>query len=405
MKITKLIIIIFFFLITFTSISYAADTKIYYVSITKAELYSHPGKSLKKYLNKGTEVTYLGKIDSYYKIKYKSSTYYVKKTSLKYKKTIKSNTNQTNLDEKMPIVSTSSSLYTYEDMVSDIKEMSDKYKNLIKTGSIGTSVLNRDIPYFIIGNQDATKKILIVGSFHAREYISSQLIMKQAEYYLSNYESGTYNTYKFKDILNKCSIYFIPMLNPDGVSLVQKGLSSVSDNDIRNKIYHMNNCKYDFKSWKANANGVNLNFNFNALWENIPAEAPGPEKCKGETFESEPESKELCEFVNKNDFASVIAYHTSGSIIYWYFGQKTEQYKRDNQIAKGLSNITGYKLVTPSLSKPGGFKDWFVSCKSRPGFTIEVGKNANNSPLSISEFYDIFCRNKYIPMYLCYIMG
>lgn len=393
------------FLIIFTSTAYAADNKIYYVSATKAELYSRPGKTLKKYLDKGTEVIYLSKIDTYYKIKYKSKTYYVKKNSLKYKKAIKSNNNQINLDEKMPIVNTSISLYTYDDMVSDIKEMTDKYKNLISVGSIGNSVLKRDIPYFAIGNQDAPKKILIVGSFHAREYISTQLIMKQAEYYLSDYENGAYGNDKFKDILNKCSIYFIPMLNPDGVTLVQKGLSSVSDNDIRNRIYHLNNNNYSFTSWKANANGVNLNFNFNALWEKIPFAAPGPEKYKGQTFESEPETKQLCEFVNKNDFASVIAYHASGSIIYWYFGQNSDEYKRDNQIAKGLSNLTGYELVAPSLSKPGGFKDWFVSNKKRPGFTIEIGKNSNSFSLFVSEFYDIFYRNRYIPMYLCYIMG
>ena len=405
MKISKIILMLIItaiFSISLVANAYAADTKMYYVTTTKAELFSSPGKSLNKYLNKGTEVVYLSQNGSYYKVKYNSSTYFIKKTCLKYKKTIK---DRQTLDEKLPIVKTSSATYTYEDILDDIKQLSDKYKNLITSGSIGSSVLKRDIPYFIIGNPDAPKKILIVACFHAREYMSAQFVMKQAEYYLSNYENGTYNKLKFQDILNRCSICYVPMLNPDGVSLAQKGLSSVSDIDIRNKIYHMNNCRYDFKSWKANANGVNLNFNYNAMWENIPNALPGPEKYKGPTYESEPETKSLVDFVNRNDFASVIAYHTCGSIIYWYFGQKPEEYKRDNQIAKGLGNLTGYNLVAPSFSKPGGFKDWFVLNKKRPGFTIEIGRNVTNAPLPISQFPEIFDRNKYTSIYLSYLIG
>lgn len=56
-----------------------------------------------------------------------------------------------------------------------------------------------------------------------------------------------------------------------------------------------------------------------------------------------------------------------------------------------LSASSGYKIANPEgLAVGGGFKDWFISAYSRPGFTIEIGKGKN--PLPITDLEPIYSK-------------
>ena len=59
-------------------------------------------------------------------------------------------------------------------------------------------------------------------------------------------------------------------------------------------------------------------------------------------------------------------------------------------MADALAASSGYKVCQPSgLASHGGFKDWFINAKSRPGFTIEVGVGENPLPIQMLEpIYD-----------------
>ena len=61
--------------------------------------------------------------------------------------------------------------------------------------------------------------------------------------------------YDAKKILNNTTIWFIPMVNPDGVTLQQTGLTSFPKADHA-KIIKMNNGSTNFKRWKANGKGL-----------------------------------------------------------------------------------------------------------------------------------------------------
>ena len=89
----------------------------------------------------------------------------------------------------------------------------------IEITSIGRSVLGKSLPVIKIGN--GQKQVFYSSSFHANEWICSPLIMKfLADYcycYVNNLPIYGVNA---RNIYNYCTIYIMPMVNPDGVDLV-----------------------------------------------------------------------------------------------------------------------------------------------------------------------------------------
>lgn len=190
------------------------------------------------------------------------------------------------------------------------------------------------------------------------------------------------------------------MVNPDGADLVNGAL--------HNEMY-INRTKRiaaDYPAipypsgWKANIDGVDLNLQFPAGWEQargIKAQqgyiSPAPRDYVGAAPVSQPESKAVYDFTNENDFKLVLAYHTQGEVIYW----KYLNYEPENsrQIAEYFGRASGYLVEeTPYASGYAGYKDWFIQKYNLPGYTIEAGIGAN--PLDMNQFAKIYEDNKLI---------
>ena len=103
----------------------------------------------------------------------------------------------------------------------------------------------------------------------------------------------------------------------------------------------------------------------------------------GQYPESEPETRVLADLCRRVSFRHVVALHTQGEEIYWRYGDHTPPQSR--MMAQVLAAVSGYAVADPSENAShGGFKDWFIQCFHRPGFTIEWGKGVN--PLPVSDF-------------------
>ena len=102
-------------------------------------------------------------------------------------------------------------------------------------------------------------------------------------------------------ILNNTTIWFIPMVNPDGVTLQQFGLKSFPKADHA-KIIKMNDGSKNFKRWKANGKGVDLNRQYDARWKYLSGgNVPKFKNYKGKSPESAKETKAVLSFVKKID--------------------------------------------------------------------------------------------------------
>ena len=83
------------------------------------------------------------------------------------------------------------------------------------------------------------------------------------------------------------------------------------------------------------------------------------------------------------------AFHSQGEEIYYRYGPHTPA--RSQLMAQVLASSCGYRLASPEgTASHGGFKDWFIDCMRRPGFTFEIGRGKN--PLPIQEFEPIYAR-------------
>ena len=148
-------------------------------------------------------------------------------------------------------------MYSYDIMMSNINFLTNKYP-FLSLGYIGNTVLRRPIPFLRLGI--GKKEVFYSASFHANEWITSMILMKFIEDFCEAYtNNSTLYDYNCLDIFNNCSIYIVPMVNPDGVDLVNGFLSPHSDLFLQARKIATDYPNISFPSgWKSNINGVDL---------------------------------------------------------------------------------------------------------------------------------------------------
>lgn len=262
---------------------------------------------------------------------------------------------------------------------------------------IGRSVMEKRILLLRIGTGE--KQIFYNASFHANESITTPVLLKFAEDYARAYATGErlFGT----DVLRLYGEYelnLVPMVNPDGVDLVN-GLLTEGSFYEQARAIAANYPQIPFPTgWKANIAGVDLNLQFPAGWENaretkyaLGYTSPAPRDYVGEAPLAAPESRAIADFTTRKEFRLILAYHTQGEVIYWKYLDYNPENSR--QIAEYFATVSGYAVEeTPIASGYAGYKDWFILNYDRPGYTIEAGLGEN--PLPMSQFAQIYEDNK-----------
>ncbi len=267
----------------------------------------------------------------------------------------------------------------------------------LQTFIIGRSMMGRPLWGVRIGQGET--EISYNASHHANEWINTPVLLKFLEDYSSSYASGrNIGDFDARDLYNKTSLFLIPLVNPDGVDLVNGAIPVSNPFYKQARSYADNYPTIPFPDgWKANINGVDLNLNYPAGWENAKEikyrqgyNKPGPRDFVGSNALSEPESQAMYNFTLSHSFALVLAYHTQGQEIYWKYLDMRPP--RAQQIGQAFANASGYALVdTPYESGFAGYKDWFILQYNLPGYTIESGIGEN--PLPLNQFDEIFRDN------------
>lgn len=273
--------------------------------------------------------------------------------------------------------------YTFEMLKHDLQTLIEEFPQT-EWGSIGKSVWGRDLYYIRLGH--GKKKISYNGAHHGMEWITSAMLMEFAKDFLAAQQADKCLCgFSVRALCEKVSLYIIPMVNPDGVELSANGLPQWLNNDERSSLIKYNGSE-NFTRWQANARGVDLNHNYDAMWQQSKAMeneyeifGPGPTRFSGDAPLSEPESRALAEFTVKHDFGMVLAFHSQGKVIYQGFQGKEPPVSL--KIANAFELISPYKTdTTEGIASYGGYKDWFVDKFRRPGFTVEVGEGINPLP-------------------------
>ncbi|MCH5209500.1 MAG: M14 family metallocarboxypeptidase [Oscillospiraceae bacterium] len=289
--------------------------------------------------------------------------------------------------------------YTYEDLKYDIQELKNVCGEQISVEELCATSDGRIVYDVVLGDRQAENQVLIFGAMHAREYITSQVVMRQLCDSIDalNGYGGEYNGIPVNDLLNDVTVHFIPMSNPDGVTISQFGIDGILNENVKNNILSMGG--QDYVQWKANANGVDLNRNFDAGWDEfVGSGVPSSDRYKGTSPGSEAEAAALIRLTQDCNIKRTISYHTCGALIYWYYKQEGNVLDESQIFAQRISNETGYPLDSDYTSvDAAGYKDWAVYKMGIPSITIEVGNENGQgiiNPVPISNFNSIWERNK-----------
>lgn len=331
-------------------------------------------------LNKGNSVKLVALSGDYGIINFAGRNGYVKLSQFKHSNIVD------------PTKNISSAKYSYY-----VKVINKLYPEFTKLEKIGKSVEGRPLYALQVGT--GKKEILVDGGIHAREHMTTNVLMEMIDQYTVSYRSKTkFSGYNTRKVLDKTSIWFIPMINPDGVTLVQSGLKAMKPEN--QKIIKAYNKSSYYARWKANGRGVDLNRNFDAVWSllgNTPKSFMG---YKGPSAFSEPESKAVKAFVESHKFKADYSYHSSGQVLYWYNFQNKKNYARDLNLTRKVSKITGYSVIAPVNNRASGSSaDWFILSQKQPGLTIEIAPYSGLGPVPHKYWSSIWAKNKTIGLF------
>jgi g-D-glutamyl-meso-diaminopimelate peptidase len=286
-------------------------------------------------------------------------------------------------------------IYTYEVMVRDIQALAKQYPDLIRYSSAGKSEYNRDLWVMEVGRGPVN--VLLNGSHHAREWISTILLMEMTENVaISERNDAKWGNYRISDLLDHVTFHIVPMVNPDGVTLQQKGLNAFPKKDHA-ALLKMNGGSRNFKRWKANAKGIDLNRQYPADWKHIKYASPAPYymNYKGKKPLEAKETQTMVKLATALKPAIAVSYHSSGEILFWNYKTLAKNLKRDQLFATAYSKMTGYKMVKP-VAQPsgGGFTDWFIENFQQPGLTPELSPHVGERDVPLSNWNRIWKLHK-----------
>ena len=302
-------------------------------------------------------------------------------------------------DAKSYYISNPKQVYTYEQMTADIQQLAKDFPDLVEFKSLGKTTYNRDIWAVKLGYGKATT--LVTSSSHGREWLTTNVTMKQILTYANGYTSNqTIKNQNVKEILDNTTIWFVPMVNPDGVTLQQTGLDAFPK-EVHQKLIDMNEGSTDFKRWKTNADGIDPNRNFDIDFQLINSPpSPNWNNYKGTKPNQIIETKAISDFTYEVNPEILIAYHTAGEMLYWEYKTDALFRNRDLELTKAISNMTGYRILYNTNKPTGSHMDWFISKFKRPAITPELGVYPGLTNVPISGFDRMWSQNEVLPLFI-----
>ena len=266
----------------------------------------------------------------------------------------------------------------------------------LRLAEYGNSVAGR--PLYLLRLGAGPTQVLYNAAHHANEWITSPLLLRFVETLCAAYAAGDgVFGYGAEALLAAVTLTVAPMVNPDGVDLVVGALAEGPFYESARR-FAAGYPDIPFPAgWKANLQGVDLNLQYPAGWEQAReikfAEGyvlPGPRDYVGPAALSAPESRALWRLASALGPALTISWHTQGGVIYWKY--LDEAPAGAEAIGRRFAAASGYVLAdVPYESGYAGFKDWFIEEFGRPGFTVEAGRGEN--PLPAGMFGEIWREN------------
>lgn len=296
-------------------------------------------------------------------------------------------------DEYSPINYDFEKLLKYSEVEDIVKKLNKS--EAIKVEIIGKSVDKRSIYSIEAGYGDNI--ILFDANIHAAEVAGTMFILK--------YLTDLVNKYEIKDnttteLFKNVKIIVIPSINPDGYEACLFGVDSIKNKDL---YIYKNRADIIFKTYKGNANGIDINRNFPSqhgglyykkynLSETVSSKPSLGyfDYYPGKRLGSEPETRAVMYWLNKyiEKSYAYIAIHSAGRVI--YSGKPNLSDSLNNQslkMAETIANINDYvaygiEAEEVGYGNDGTATDYATELVSGLTYSQETGRLAADSYLN-----------------------
>ncbi|MCW2962503.1 MAG: Carboxypeptidase Aqualysin 1 [Thermoleophilia bacterium] len=270
---------------------------------------------------------------------------------------------------------------SYDQLKTALYEMEAKYPGLVEVRDIGDTAekiagtADRDILALVLTNKAMTgdkPSTLNVGGIHAREIANPELLMTFANQLLAGHGTNADATM----LLDTREVVLVPMLNPDGHAVVEKGfLGERGGNTMQRKNTDAG----------EPALGTDLNRNFEYKWGGPGASAsPRSETYRGPSAASAPETKAIQQFAiaNKPDF--FIDWHSYSKLNMYPWGdsrEKTPHHAAFQALAQKFTSFNGYSPIQAIdlYATTGTTDDTIYAKNGKASMAIETGSSFHQS--------------------------
>lgn len=278
--------------------------------------------------------------------------------------------------------------YDYDELKKEIGLLKEKYA-FLNVFSAGKTAEGREIFALSLGNGD--RKGIFLSGFMGCEYPVCVYLMGQIEFLCELYEQGgIFQGIDIRKMFERRKLYFLPMINPDGVNI---SIYGENGGQCPERLFNMKRNIPFYSGWAANANGVDLTRNFPFLWEekHSGVNVPSSRGYKGERAASERETRVVIQLCKREKFDFAAVFRGKGEKIF-FCDRENGCSQRGIKAAQKIAVASGYKICGFSndpLEYCGAFENWFREEFKKDCLLFFIGeKKGGYMPIDMKCFYE-----------------
>ena len=249
---------------------------------------------------------------------------------------------------------------SYEHIYYTMWEAAQRYGQIAQFRVIGKSHDDRMIPMLEIGNGEEI--VYCVSGLDGTDRELPACMLTMAEEYLRAWECGwkVDELYDLRELLEKWRLFFIPVVNPDGYEICEKGFTV-----IRSPIYRqmLRMQEIPREEYSRNARGIDLRKNFPTAYYR--------KTRVGQQPASENETKALIHIFQEYPGRGLLSFARAGKrILCFRQSQSFAANQRSYRLARHLQRQSGFAIEKCSLDT--GSSDTSQSVGSPERFYAEL---------------------------------
>ena len=255
--------------------------------------------------------------------------------------------------------------HTVAEAMAEVQRLAEEFSDLVQLDQETETFEGRSIPVLTLKGEKASldaPAYLVMGSHHAREWISLEVPLHFMRKLLTDYRAGDDRRVR---LLDSSRIVVVPMVNPDGCEYSR----------TKRKMWRKNRRVNEGTS----AIGVDNNRNYPYKWGVAGSSSyAGSDTYMGPEAGSEKENQLIMKLAEEHKFVAAVSFHSYSELVLWPWGYTNRIQARDHAIFKkygdAMGKVLGYKPMQISglYEASGGFDDELYATHNVLSYTIEL---------------------------------